>query len=60
MMRVTAHPHADELDQRRTMPFPGAVGCPRERRGDGVGIGAVHGDAADSVADGLVRERANS
>jgi hypothetical protein len=44
-MRVAAHAHRDELDQRRAVAGPRALGRPRERGGDRIGVGAVERDA---------------
>ena len=58
-MRVAAHPHADQLDQRRALAGARAFGRPGERGGDRVRIGAVDRDARDAVAGRLVGEHAH-
>ena len=58
-MRVAAHPHGHDFDERRSMPLTCPVSRPGEGRGNRVGIGAVRGDTGDAVADCLVRKRAH-
>ena len=57
-MRVAAHPHRDNLDQRRAGARTRPVGRPGERGGDRVRIGAVDGDARNAVPERLVGEDA--
>ena len=59
MVRVAAHAHRDELDERRTEAAARPFGRPGERRGDGVGVGAVERDPRYPVAGGLVCEDAH-
>ncbi len=56
MVRVAAHAHAHQLDERGTPARAGPLDRPRERRGDRVRIGAVEGHARHAVARGLVGE----
>ena len=59
VMRVAADAHADELDQRRSLPGAGPLGGPRERRRDPVRVGAVERDPGNSVSRGLLGEDAH-
>ena len=54
VMRVAAHAHAHELDQRGSASLPGALGRPCERRGNRLGVGSVDRDSGDAVSGGLV------
>ena len=56
VMRMPAHAHAHQLDERRAKAGAGALDRPGECRGDLVGIRAVDRDAGDAVAGGLVGE----
>ena len=59
VMRVTAHAHRYELDQRRPVPRTRPLDRPRERGCNLVGIGAVDRHARDPVTNRLVREHAD-
>ncbi len=59
MVRVAAHPHADQLDERRPPARAGARGRPHEGGRDLVGIGAVDRDPGNAVARRFVGERAD-
>ena len=58
-MRVPAHAHADQLDERRALAVARALDRPGERRRNLVGIGAVDRDAGNAVARCLVGEHAH-
>ncbi len=57
VMRVAAHAHRDDLDQRRSLARARAFGRPGERGGNFVGIGAVDGQAGNAVAERPCRRR---
>ena len=59
MMRVAAHAHGDELDERRTVTIARALDGPVEGRRNRVRIGAVDRDARNPVADRLVGKDAH-
>jgi hypothetical protein len=59
VVRVAAHAHRHELDERRPQPVAGTIARPRERRGNRFRIGAVDRDAGHSVTGGLVGEHAH-
>ncbi len=59
VVRVAAHAHGDELDERRTEAGAGALDGPVERRGDLVGIRAVDRNPGNPVACGFVGEHAD-
>ena len=59
MVRVSAHSHRDQLDERGTEAGARPFGRPCECRGDDVRIVAVERDARDAVAGGLVSEHAD-
>jgi hypothetical protein len=54
MVGVTAHPHADQLDERRAVTSSCAIGGPCKRSCHGFRVGPVDGDSRDAVAGGLV------
>jgi hypothetical protein len=56
MVGMAADPQTDQLDERRASPVARAIGGPRERGGDGVGVRAVDRDSRDTVPGGLVGE----
>jgi len=58
-MRMPAHPHGHQLDERRPGAFAGTIGGPRECRRDRVRIGAIDRDAGDAVPDRLVGKHAH-
>ena len=57
VVRMPAHAHRDELDQRGSKPVACAPGCPSEGHRDRFRIGPVDGESRNAVADGLVGER---
>ena len=57
-MRVAAHSHRDDLDERRAKSRAGAVDRPSKRSGRRVGIGAIDGQAGHAVSRRFVRKHA--
>ena len=55
-MGVAAHPHRDQLEQRRAVTGPRPLGRPRERHRNLVGVGAVDRDPGNPVTLRLVGE----
>ena len=56
VVSVAAHPHGNELDERGTFTRTGALGRPRERGGDDIGVCSVERDPRDAIPGSLVGE----